>query len=205
MSKVKRPSPAVKPDALFDRVVSILDQARGNVVRAVNTNMVLAYWLIGREIVEEIQRGKGRAEYGEKVVETLSKQLTERYGKGFSAPVLWNFRQFYMTYDDRITILSPLGRELPCSPKLSPAGRESLPAEKVSPPGSQFPRAFSPQLSWSHYRALMRVENAEARDFYEREAIAGGLKKQKQYLFICAIFAVNERDVYERRENFGGF
>ena len=72
MSKPKGKAPAAKPDALFDRVASILDQARKNVVRAVNTNMVLAYWLIGREIVEEIQRGKGRAEYGKKVVETLS-------------------------------------------------------------------------------------------------------------------------------------
>lgn len=178
MSKAKRALPAAKSDVLFDRVVSILEQARGNVVRAVNTNMVLAYWLIGQEIVEEIQRGKGRAEYGEKVVETLSKQLTERYGKGFSAPVLWNFRQFYLTYADRATILSPLGRELPGPLKLSPAGRESLPTEKGSPPGSESLQGFSPQLSWSHYRALMRVENAEARDFYEREAIAGGWDKR---------------------------
>ena len=46
--------------ALFDRGVDILEQARGNVVRAVNTNMVLAYGPIGREIVEEARRGKGR-------------------------------------------------------------------------------------------------------------------------------------------------
>ena len=71
-----------KADALFGRIVSILEQARGNVVRAVNTNMVLAYWLIGREIVEEVQRGKGRAKYGEKVIEDLSVRLTERYGQG---------------------------------------------------------------------------------------------------------------------------
>ena len=48
-----------QPEALFGRVVSILDAARGNVVRAVNTQMVLAYWLIGREIVQELQRGRG--------------------------------------------------------------------------------------------------------------------------------------------------
>lgn len=41
-------------DKLFNRVVDILDQARNNVVRAVNTNMVVAYWLIGREIVLEV-------------------------------------------------------------------------------------------------------------------------------------------------------
>lgn len=62
MTKGNRSLHVKKPDALFDRVVSILEKARGNVVRAVNTNMVLAYWLIGREIVEEIQRGKGTGE-----------------------------------------------------------------------------------------------------------------------------------------------
>ena len=153
MSKPQGKVPAVKSDALFDRIVTILEQARGNVVRAVNANMVLAYWLIGREIVEEAQRGKERAKYGEKVVENLSKQLTERYGQGFSVPSLKSFRNFYQAYPE-------------CSSSIG------------YPMGSQFPPGFSPQLSWSHYRALMRVENREARDFYEREAIAGGWDKR---------------------------
>jgi len=60
---------------LFDRVVAILEQARANVVRSVNTNMVLAYWLTGREIVEDIQTGEPRADYGKQVVEKLSGEL----------------------------------------------------------------------------------------------------------------------------------
>ena len=84
MSKAREDILAPKPDALFGRVVSILDQARGNVVRAVNTNMVLAYWLIGHEIVEALQGGEERAAYGKKIIEDLSGRLTERYGKGFS-------------------------------------------------------------------------------------------------------------------------
>ena len=112
MSKAKRKIAEEKPEVLFERVVSILDQARGNVVRAVNSNMVLAYWLIGREIVQQVQGGKGRAEYGEKIVDDLSARLTERYGKGFSAQTLWKFRLFYQAYADRISILSPTGTEL---------------------------------------------------------------------------------------------
>lgn len=50
--------------------------------------------------------------------------------------------------------------------------------EKSHPAGDELPRGFSPQLSWSHYRALMRVDNVEARDFYEREAGAGGWDKR---------------------------
>lgn len=79
---------------IFDRVVLILEEARNNVVRAVNSNMVIAYWLIGREIVEEIQGGEDRAEYGKKVVEELSEKLTKKYKKGFSTTNLWYFKQF---------------------------------------------------------------------------------------------------------------
>jgi predicted nuclease of restriction endonuclease-like (RecB) superfamily len=200
-----------KDQPIFDRVVSILDQARGNVVRAVNSNMVTAYWLIGREIVQELQGGEVRAGYGKQVVEDLSKRLTERYGKGYSAQTLWKYRLFYQVYADRISILSPAGTEFGSSAKLSPVGIESekqssagsesvLPAilhpaggesgkghpagdelkdaQKSSPPGTELTQTFSPQLSWSHYRALMRVKEETARDFYECEAIEGGWDKR---------------------------
>jgi predicted nuclease of restriction endonuclease-like (RecB) superfamily len=173
-----RKSATSADNPLFDRIVTILEQARGNVVRAVNTNMVLAYWLIGREIVEEVQHGKGRAEYGDNVIEDLSARLSERYGKGYSTPVLWSFRQFYLTYSDRAKILFPSGRELADGKKLFPPGRELTPPKKSHQLGDESPQGFSPQLSWSHYRALMRVENVEARNFYERETVAGGWDKR---------------------------
>lgn len=154
-------SPVIVPsgESLPDRIIAILDQARSNVVRAVNSNMVLAYWLIGREIVLEFQGGDERAEYGKQVIENLSGLLTRKYGSGFSAANLKNFRQFYSTYSDRFEKNSyPTGSEL------------HSPPVKSSPPGSGL-NGFSPQLSWSHYRALMRVVKPEARVFYEQEAI----------------------------------
>lgn len=177
---------SVQGEGLMDRVVSILEQARTNVVRAVNSNMVIAYWLIGREIVQELQRGEERAEYGTQVIEKLSECLTQRYGKGFSAPTLWKFRQFYQTYSTREpVILSPAGIEFKNSQHLdfdngtilSPGGTES------STHGTSLPMAggcgcgFSPEISWSHYRALMRVTKPEARLFYEKEAIECGWSK----------------------------
>jgi hypothetical protein len=134
MSKTKSKAPAAKPpacrnargagrDALFDRIVSILEQARGNVVRAVNTNMVVAYWLIGREIVEEVQRGKGRAKYGEKAIEDLSARLTERYGQGFSVPNLTNFRQFHQAYPNRCASIGyPMGSQSDSPENSTPNG-----------------------------------------------------------------------------------
>ena len=172
---------APKPDALFGRVVSILEQAQGNVVRAVNTNMVLAYWMIGREIVQELQGGEERAAYGKQVVEVLSARLTAHYGKGFSFTNLWYFRQFYLAFQDRLQIPHPLGGEFTGAEILHlPGGELAAPLiqHKISrPAGAQFSQGFSPQLSWSHYRALMRVENVAARDFYEREASDCGWSK----------------------------
>ena len=221
MNKPKQTISATQPDALFGRVVSILEQARGNVVRAVNTNMVLAYWLIGREIVQELQGGEERAGYGKKVVDLLSAGLTRRYGNGFSPTTLQYFRKFYLAYPDRCAgiprpvgvefdsplpeqkIPRPSGAESASAGNLSPTGRELVPSMKsyqpgtksderqiqhptgteLSPPrkshptGDELPQAFSPQLTWSHYRALMRVENVAARDFYEREAAECGWSK----------------------------
>ena len=94
---------------VFERVAAILEQARGNVVRAVNSNMIVAYWLIGREIVQEIQGGDERAEYGKQVLEDLSRRLNKRYRRGFSVPNLQNFRKFYLAYPDRIAIQYPVG------------------------------------------------------------------------------------------------
>ena len=177
---------------LFDRIVTILEQARGNVVRAVNTNMVAAYWMIGREIVEEVQRGKGRAKYGEKVMDSLSKRLTERYGKGFSPTTLQYFRKFYLAYPERCAgIPRPMGAESSADllgQNISrPSGAKFLPDEIPSPTrrkltvipipypsGTELPQGFSPQLSWSHYRVLMRVDSADARALSERECQVEG-------------------------------
>lgn len=164
-------------NTLFSRVAAILEQAHNNVVRSVNSNMVLAYWLIGREIVHELQGGEERAEYGKQVVEDLSTRLTERYGKGFSTTNLWYFRQFYQAYPDRLAILHPPGGEFAGTEKIHPAGGELMPAEKHFLTGGTFLQGFSPQLSWSHYRALMRVTDEKARLFYEQEAIECGWSK----------------------------
>lgn len=174
-------------DDLFDRVVTILEQARTNVVRSVNSSMVVAYWLIGREIVEEVQSGEKRAEYGKQVIGNLSKSLNRKYGKGFSITNLWYFRQFYVTYSNRLLIPHPLGGESHTETKSCLLGDELRAARKSSlagselqkqyPAGAEYKNGFNPNLSWSHYRALMRVDKCEARDFYEKESAECGWSK----------------------------
>ena len=164
--------------ALFGRIVDILEEARSHVARTVNSAMVVAYWLIGREIVEEEQKGSKRADYGKALIEGLSKRLSERYGRGYSAISLWNMRKFYQRYMDRTpAILSPVGKESGQSKILSPLGKELAP--KQHPTGVESATGFHPALSWSHYRALMRVENEEARQFYEQEAARNNWNKRQ--------------------------
>lgn len=119
--------------------MSILEQARGHIIRAVNTNMVLAYWLIGREIVEALQGGEERAEYGKQVLETLSGGLMLRYGKGFSVPNLQNFRKFYLAYSGRVIAAVPIqypsGTESISPRKSRLAGAESSLINSVQPLG----------------------------------------------------------------------
>ncbi|MEA1926848.1 MAG: PDDEXK nuclease domain-containing protein [Candidatus Auribacterota bacterium] len=153
---------------LFDRVVSILEQARSNVLRAVNNNMVIAYWLIGREIVRGIQGGDERAQYGKKIIKHLSLKLDHKYGRGFSTTNLRYFRTFSTVYSNRV----PEIRHIACGEFKISGNRHTrggvLNDMAVDQAGVK--RGFSPNLGWSHYRTLMNIENQNERLFYEIEA-----------------------------------
>ena len=89
-----------KPDykSLLDNVSTLIEEARKKAVKQVNTIIVQTYWEIGRLIVEEEQKGKERAEYGERVLKRLANDLTKKYGRGFSERKLEMMRKFYITY-----------------------------------------------------------------------------------------------------------
>ncbi|MCF2447623.1 PDDEXK nuclease domain-containing protein [Dyadobacter sp. CY345] len=81
-------------------VVQILQLARQKTYTAVNSEMVVACWQLGRRIVQEEQNGDQKAANGEAILKTLSIALTAELGKGFSYANIRNFRQFYLTYPD---------------------------------------------------------------------------------------------------------
>ena len=84
----------------INEIKKILKNARQKAYIAVNSAMVEAYWEIGRRIVEEEQNGKERAEYGKEILQNLSKELTEEFGKGYSYRTLREIRQFYLMFSD---------------------------------------------------------------------------------------------------------
>jgi predicted nuclease of restriction endonuclease-like (RecB) superfamily len=93
---------------LYHGIRDVLLTARKQARQAINDTMVQAYWQIGRLIVENEQGGEKRAEYGKRVLPELAKRLSAEFGEGFSAPTLWNYRQFYLEFPN----LSTAWREL---------------------------------------------------------------------------------------------
>jgi hypothetical protein len=83
---------------LLKRIQEILEKARHKVYHTANAEMLRAYWSVGREIVEEEQKGKDRAAYGSALLEELARRLTELYGKSFSSRHLRYMRQFYRKF-----------------------------------------------------------------------------------------------------------
>ena len=120
-------------DILYQEVSDIIIGARHTVYRAANTEMVKAYWNIGKLIVKEEQKGKGRAEYGKEILKDLSKKLTSEFGKSFSDRNLRHMRQFYAVF--------PIWN------------------------------ALRSELSWTHYRLLLKVNDVASRKFYLEESI----------------------------------
>ncbi len=120
-------------NSAYNNIREILEKAKFNVVRAVNSAMVYAYWEIGRIIVEEEQKGEERAEYGASLVLELSRRLTLDHGKGFTETNVKYMRLFYLKFQNR--------------------------------------HALRDQLSWTHYRLILKIENENIRNFYLNEAI----------------------------------
>ena len=92
----------------YDRLVSdigtLLNNGRKQMAIAVNTSMVHTYWSIGKHIVEFEQKGNERAEYGSNLINRLSRDLTERYGKGFSKSNLLYIRKLYFVFQKSETL-----------------------------------------------------------------------------------------------------
>ena len=159
---------ALKPtdlSTLVEAISSHIEQARNQVRQSVNRAMVQSYWQIGRLIVEDEQQGESRAAYGKQQLQQLSKQLTERLGKGFDVGNLRNMRQFYIAFPIHDAVRS--------------------------------------ELSWTHYRALMRIDNPVARDWYLQEAIsqswsARALERQISTLYYERLLASQEKAMVEQ-------
>ena len=115
---------------LVAEVLQLIDGARQRAAVAVNAELTLLYWQVGKRIQDEILRGE-RAAYGQQVVSLLSARLTAEYGRGWGEKQLRHCLRAAETFSDE-TIFSALRRE----------------------------------LSWTHIKTLMYLDEPLKRDFY---------------------------------------
>lgn len=182
-------------DTVVSGVVELLDAARRASARVVNTLMTATYWEIGRRIVEHEQAGEKRADYGKELIQKLSLDLTRRFGRGFGVVQLAVMRQFFLTFPSAANFQSLIEKSTGEArgggqqPILQSVIEKSADNAALAPI-SQFDRRSSAKfaralerlgniarafpLPWTHYVRLLRVRNALGREFYAREALAGG-------------------------------
>jgi hypothetical protein len=96
----------------LDDVKKIVIASRKAAYRAVNVLLLQRNWLIGKRIYEEELKGDNRAEYGARIIKSLSKVLTKEFGTGFSQPYLYQFYTFYKFYPN---IFRTYGKSCPLS------------------------------------------------------------------------------------------
>ena len=118
----------------YKDIREIIESARTRIYRNMQNEMVLAYWHIGKMIVEK-QGGADRAKYGDGLIKELSIKMTTDFGSGYDISNLKRMRQFYLRFKKGDTLCH--------------------------------------QLSWSHYRLLISIDDENARDFYLKETING--------------------------------
>ena len=152
-------------ERMLPEIRLMIEEARHRAVTSANLSLVFLYWGIGRIINASVQRGLGRADYGSQLMERLAIKLSREYGRGFSAPNLWDMKRFHSAFQ----ILQPVDRE---SQILLPVARESMAATRIPdpPPTTEdrllvdFSKHF--HLGWTHYRILLGIAEPRQRRFY---------------------------------------
>jgi len=150
---------------VYQNIREIILTTRRGIKRAVDFNMVQAYWLIGQEIITA-QGGNEKAPYGKQILKFLAEKLTEEFGVSFDESNLRKMRQFYSVFQIRDTLC--------------------------------------PELSWSHYRRLMRISSEQERNFYIKECVdynwsVRQLERNINTLYHTRLLKAPEKDKIEVR------
>jgi predicted nuclease of restriction endonuclease-like (RecB) superfamily len=157
-------------------MAELLTSARRAAARSVNAVMTATYWEMGRRIVHVEQGGRDKPPYGEELIASLARDLTARFGRGFGKSRLYQMRAFYV---NNAQILQTALAKSPgnggnifhtlCGKSgIVPKGRTAPDISNLAIIGRRFP------LPWAAYVRLLPVNDSEAREFYEAEALRCG-------------------------------
>ncbi len=165
-------------EGLLPEIRGLIEAARYRAVTAANLAMVTLYWNVGRVLTRNIQQRAKRGAYGDRLLEGLSAQLIEEYGRGFSISNLWDMRRFFGSF------------EIP-QPAAVESGLVGIPQPVAVESGERLRINFTrhSHLGWTHYRMLLGIADERQRRFYfERACVERWSKRELQRQVGGALF-----------------
>ena len=167
--KITKPeAPTVANELMHDACI-IIEQAQQSAYRTVNETLIKRNWLLGMRIHHEVLKEQ-RAEYGEQIIKSLAKSLTERYGTGYSRNNLYRFVSFFKSFPNLFLSVQVSSGIVPAVMGQSgivpsaPGFFESVDIYGLLRPAQTL------KLSWTHYSIILQEPTAEGRAWYENEA-----------------------------------
>lgn len=188
---------------LVNDLSGILESARKASARSINSILTSGYWLIGYRIAEYELKGLDRTDYyGDKLIEKIAEDLSQKFGRGFGKRNIFLMKSFYLAYPDIFQTLSGKSSTDIVQTLSAQSNRNqntknilqtlSAKSKNVIEKSVQISQTLSPisettsrnfdfnylmslfPLPWSHYVKLLSVKDSEARKFYETEALRSG-------------------------------
>lgn len=149
-------------DYLVSQITTVHDTIQAEAIKSVSKSLTIRNWLIGYYIVEYEQNGADRANYGDKVIENLARNLN--HIKGLSNTNLKLFRQFYLLYPQ-------ISQAVPDQFTLSFQKSQALPDELQNNKLDIFKLINT--CTFTHFIELIKINDSLKRLFYEVETIKG--------------------------------
>jgi len=182
--------PKLEFSGLVDKIQSVHHELRSSALRSVNTMLTIRNWLIGYYITNYEMQGADRAQYGERLMDSISLELQRLKVPRSAKRELQRFCQFYRTYPQ---ILRSLNAEL------GKVARDEIKTELTLSADSSKVRSVNAQLaklssrllnnlSYAHFEILITIDDELKRRFYELECLKANwsvreLRRQVYSLF----------------------
>ena len=187
--------------SILKYIKAIIAKARYAVFTAINSEMLKAYFEIGRKIVEDEQKGKKRAGYGENLLETLSVELIKEFGRGFDSSNLRRMRRFYQTYQKWETVSPKLTWSHYCELiKIEDITKRGY-FEKYTVAENLSVRDLKRQIYSLHYERLLLSKDKKALVEYEKK---GNIPAKSEDLikdpYVLEFLELEEKNVYTEKE-----
>ena len=159
---------------LVSKIRQLVEQARQNISRKINTELLITYWSVGKLIVLREKEESIDEKSSRQLILELSKELSLHVGKGFSRSNLFAMRQFYLLYK---LVQTASGHQPVESVQASSGQKKIKPIEKGKTKLAKHAdmenigKTISFQLSWSHYCELIKIDSDLERSFYQQQSI----------------------------------